>query len=166
MSKALLVGDTHFGHNNICKYRTQFSTAEEHHNVILDNILSVAGKRDTLWLMGDIAFDEKGFEYFIKICEHVGNVKVIMGNHDMNDAIAWAFYATSVYGITKHKKCWMSHAPIHSDELRGSVNIHGHTHFKSIDDPRYYCVSMEQIDYKPINLQTIIATFRERGVYK
>ena len=30
MSKVFFISDTHFGHNNICKYRPQFSSAKEH----------------------------------------------------------------------------------------------------------------------------------------
>ena len=55
----------------------------------------------------------------------------------------------------KYKEFWLSHSPIHDSELRGKFNIYGHTHFKYVDDPRYRCVSMEQIDYKLISLDKI-----------
>jgi calcineurin-like phosphoesterase family protein len=60
-----------------------------------------------------------------------------------------------VYSLFKYKNMWLSHAPIHPDELRGRVNIHGHTHYHVIDDSRYLNVCMEQIDYTPIELHEL-----------
>jgi calcineurin-like phosphoesterase family protein len=63
----------------------------------------------------------------------------------------------------------MSHIPIHPQSMnRWKLNVHGHTHDKLIQskvgeifygnysDPRYRCVSMEQINYTPIDLMEII----------
>lgn len=68
----------------------------------------------------------------------------------------------------KYKGFWLSHAPIHSDHLSGSHNIHGHLHSNSvyeivdingfatpIKDQRYINVSVEQLDGKPISFEDI-----------
>lgn len=60
-----------------------------------------------------------------------------------------------VQGFMKYKEFWLSHAPIHPNELRGKVNIHGHVHSATIDDDRYFNTSLENIGYKPISLQEI-----------
>ena len=39
------------------------------------------------------------------------------------------------------------------------VNIHGHTHSVSMTGANYYNVSVEAIDYRPINFNTIVETF-------
>jgi len=51
----------------------------------------------------------------------------------------------------------MSHIPIHPQNMeRWKLNIHGHMHSNVIDDPKYRCVSVEQIGFKPLDLQEII----------
>ena len=62
MSNVWVCADLHLGHKAITKYRTQFSTAEEHHLTILDNVLTCVGKRDKIFLLGDIVF-KGGEEY-------------------------------------------------------------------------------------------------------
>lgn len=73
-------------------------------------------------------------------------------HHTMKDLVE-AF--DEVYSLKKYKEFWLSHAPIHPDELRGKVNIHGHTHYHNISDARYVNVSMEQINFMPIELHEI-----------
>ena len=57
--------------------------------------------------------------------------------------------------FVKYKEFWLSHAPIHPEELRDRINIHGHVHYKNIDDARYFNVSCENIGFKPISLENI-----------
>ena len=61
-----------------------------------------------------------------------------------------------------YKGFWMSHCPIHSDEMRNRIgNIHGHTHKHSIDDERYYNVSLDVHDYKFIEFDMILEKFKK-----
>ena len=64
--------------------------------------------------------------------------------------------------IISTKNFWVTHIPIHSDEMRGKFNIYAHTHNHVIDDWRYFCTSMEQINYKAVSLQEIRKVFDER----
>jgi len=61
----------------------------------------------------------------------------------------------SVYSLKKYREFWLSHCPIHPAELRGKMNIHGHVHYATLDDKRYFNTSLENIDYKPINIEEI-----------
>lgn len=80
MSKLLITSDLHLGHKNICKYRTQFSSADEHHNFIFENLATNVSKRDTLYILGDCAFDKYWLDKVKSIkCQHK---KLILGNHD------------------------------------------------------------------------------------
>ena len=57
----------------------------------------------------------------------------------------------------------LTHIPIHPESLaRWGLNVHGHLHanvvklsLAQIPDPRYFNVSMEQINYTPISLETV-----------
>ena len=54
----MITSDLHLGHNNIHKFRTKYSTAEDHHNEIFENLAVNINKADSLILLGDIAFDK------------------------------------------------------------------------------------------------------------
>ena len=67
-----------------------------------------------------------------------------------------------VEGMLRYKHAWLTHSPIHTDELRGKINIHGHTHFHCIDDTRYENVCMENIDYTPVEWFKLIEKRKKR----
>jgi calcineurin-like phosphoesterase family protein len=60
-----------------------------------------------------------------------------------------------VAGIIKYKGFWLSHAPIHPEELRGKPNIHGHVHTNTLNDSRYFNASLENIGYKPVSIEEV-----------
>lgn len=162
MSVVYLISDTHFGHRNIPKYRPEFSNVLEHDEFIFNRIMDTVTKRDTLWILGDIAFTMEAFnKYIVPIADRVSVIRGCLGNHD-NERVEAPSIQTylnagfDLHGITKYKHAWISHAPIHPAELRGKVNIHGHVHGQSIMDPKYVNVSCEAVDYTPISYQSIM----------
>lgn len=160
MSNVFFAGDLHFGHIGISKFRP-FSSEEEHRETIIENFNSVLGKRDTLWLMGDIAFNAEVIAQVNRI--QCARKFLVLGNHDYKNIRLWLSVVDEIFGITKQKGMWLSHAPIHPDELRGKINVHGHVHYATIDDPRYFNVSLENIGYKPISLLEIRERIGDRG---
>lgn len=169
MSKVYHIGDLHLGHRNILKYREEFSSIEEHNGTIVDNIKSTINKRDTLWLHGDILFsdDDKTLLDFYEVVSHCENIRWILGNHDTDNTKRQKLMMTifkvlsegcnfQVHSLVKYKGSWLSHAPLHPDELRGKINIHGHVHSQSIDDNKYFNVSCENVGYKPVTYQEIL----------
>ena len=171
MSQVFLVGDLHLDHRNICKYRPQFSSLEEHNQIIVDNVLSTGGKRDTLILMGDCFFSTESLVYLRQFKANYGRIWWILGNHDTDNTERQDNVFTAVkeglvdrlhglHGLLKYKDTWLSHAPIHPEELRGRKNIHAHGHdFTLPDTARYQSVSLEQISYKPIEYHQILNRF-------
>lgn len=57
--------------------------------------------------------------------------------------------------MVKYKNLWLTHAPIHPDELRGKKNVHGHCHGHILNDKRYINVCVEHAD-RPIPIEEII----------
>jgi len=165
MSKVYLIGDTHFGHRNILKYRNQFKSIEEHDQTIIDNFNKVIKKRDSVYFMGDIAFTDEGF----KLLEKLNDCKktLILGNHDWQhfkgDKFEAFKYFDNVVASMKKKGCWLTHIPIHPNELRGSYCIHAHTHNYNLEDLRYFNTSLENIDYTPIELEEVIQILKDRN---
>lgn len=170
MSKLLITSDLHLGHKNIHKYRTRFSTACEHHNFVFENLATNVGKRDTLYILGDCAFDKFWLEKIKNIkCQHK---KLICGNHDSEHhtmkELCDAF--DSVEALMSKRNVWFSHCPIHPQEMRGRLlNIHGHLHNQIVEKPvfeygklfvkpdlHYFNVCVEHTNYKPISFAEIM----------
>ena len=70
----------------------------------------------------------------------------------------------------------LSHIPVHTESLaRFRKNVHGHLHGnqvmktvgfwpfkKKVVDPRYFCVCVENTDFRPISLEDVIARMKKR----
>lgn len=169
MSCVWHVGDLHLGHKAITKYRDVESVA--HNNeLMVENILKVVRKRDTLWLHGDIFFSsEVMYEYAPVLSERIGYLHLILGNHDFErmpqaEKLLCLNYLLDlgyqIHGLVKNRGIWLSHAPIHPDELRGSLCCHGHVHTATIDDPRYVNVSVDNTGFAPVKRQDILGGWR------
>ena len=162
----MITSDLHLGHKAICKYRPQFSTMEEHNETLFENLATNINKRDTLFLLGDVAFD---LSWHHKISEIKCRHKVlILGNHDTDRKPRVHEFASlydRVHGLLSHRNDWWSHCPIHPQELRGRLgNIHGHLHGNHVwsentqdcIDQRYINACVEHTNYKPISFEELV----------
>jgi len=151
MSAVYFISDLHFGHRNILRFRKQFDSIEHHNDTIVENWNSVVTKRDKVFVLGDACFDEES----LGIVNRLNGVKhLVMGNHEYISPKLWEVFQW-VSGPIKYKDFWLSHMPIHPEELRGKRNIHGHMHEATIPDPRYFSVCCEQVNFTPIGYQYI-----------
>jgi calcineurin-like phosphoesterase family protein len=165
MSVQWFIGDTHYGHNGISqKFRTHFVSDEEHNETIHQNIMGVSGKRDTLFILGDICFKTDQFWRIEEYSKNFEKVFLCGGNHDHASLFRYASQFDNVYtfGIIKKFSFWLSHAPVHPQELYRGMNVHGHVHSNTVPDARYYNVSCENINYQPVSLQHIRSVFEDR----
>lgn len=164
MSKVRFISDLHLGHNRIIefsgKYRGNVTTTEEHDKWIVQQWNTVVSKNDTVMVLGDICFDRDKLHLFKYM---KGNKHLILGNHDKFGLDEYAHFFSKIHGFTKYKGFWLSHSPIHPQELRGKFNIHGHVHQNIIQDPRYISVCVEALEGKPISFEEIqqLASQRE-----
>lgn len=155
MSEVYFIGDLHAGHKNIHKFRTQFESEEDHFKFVKKAYYGVVTKRDRVFFMGDTAFTK---ERLWDIATWPRHKTAILGNHCTERGCTIRDYVEAfddVQGFMKYKEFWLSHAPIHPNELRGKINIHGHVHSATIEDERYFNTSLENIGYSPISLQQI-----------
>ena len=163
MSKVWVVSDAHWGHKNILKYRPEFSEIYDHDWVIMENILQSVNKRDTLWMLGDMFFDLDSLKFARSLRSHVKYIHFVLGNHDSDNnkrqevlrSIIAEDLVDKIHGLAKVNGVWMSHAPIHPDELRGKPNIHGHVHKCTLDDKRYFNACVDVNEYGPVAFQEI-----------
>jgi calcineurin-like phosphoesterase family protein len=155
-AKVYFISDLHLGHNKILNFSGDYrggTTTEEHDEWIINQWNSVVTKRDVVYVLGDVAFTREGLD---KCRQLHGYKKLILGNHDkymVSEYMTRGFKILS--GIVKYKRFWLSHAPIHPNELRGLINIHGHVHSQSIDDLRYINVCVEPLNGIPLFLEEL-----------
>jgi calcineurin-like phosphoesterase family protein len=166
-SKKWVISDLHLGHKNILKYSGALrggTTSEEHDLWIVDQWNSVVRKQDLVYVLGDVAFDENSLHLVNRL---KGEKKLIRGNHDILPTQTYLRYFNNVYGLYSHKATfWMSHAPIHTQELRGRINLHGHVHQNSIllagePDPSYINCCVEMSYGIPQSLDDLLEKYRE-----
>jgi len=159
MSKVLFIGDLHLDHGNVHKFRKEFVSDTHHHEHVMEKVLMTVNKKDLLYLMGDSAFSRSAIELLKEI---KGRVILVKGNHDYPNSRYFLDVVEEVHGITKYKRAWLTHCPIHPAELWGKFNIHGHVHQNTIltdtgeIDARYVNVCAENIDYTPISFADIV----------
>ena len=142
MSTPRFIADLHMGHKNIWKYRPVFESTL-HNDLYFQYVLeAVCTKRDTMFFLGDIVFNEIYLD-FIKSLP--GTKILILGNH-CTEFVSTKLLCDAfdeVHGLLKYKEYWLSHAPLHPDELRGKRNVHGHVHTESVNDAQYLNVSVD-----------------------
>jgi len=153
--------DLHLGHRAAAHFR-EFESVDEHDDTIVHNINARVNKRDKLFILGDLAFSDKGLNRIFDInCQ---NIELLMGNHDKYPAHRYFKYVQKLHGFYKYKDFWLSHCPIHPNEMyRAKGNLHGHVHKTSnsprIEDPRYFNVNIDMNNMFPISFKYILERF-------
>ena len=161
------ISDTHFSDRGILKtFHRPFKDINEMNTSLYHNIVNtLADKNDTLFFLGDAGSGLHMFEYFAM--DNIFNLVWILGNHDNCKAVYELFNKYPNIIIYNNpimvNGLWLSHEPIGCMLPECPyLNIHGHTHSlnygnggKWLDGNRYFNVSVENIDYKPISFNEI-----------
>lgn len=137
----------------------------------------VVGPKDKVYHLGDVVINRKA----LKILSRLNGEKVLIkGNHDIFRAEEYLEYFKDIRGSHILDKYVMTHIPIHTASIeRWSGNIHGHLHSNKVmmhpmdidggrwpwpaEDPRYFCASVENINYTPIAFEEVKQIMRERN---
>lgn len=154
-----LIADLHFFHDNIVEYENRpFSDGEDMNNQLILNWNNTVKKRERVFVLGDVSFGNRSMTKDI-ITRLNGHKTLILGNHDRRKSVKYwkdvGFDEVSKYPILFENHFILSHEPL--NYVPGPfMNIHGHMHSKSMNNPKkYFSVSCEQIDYKPIDFKII-----------
>lgn len=169
MSNIFFASDHHFGQHNILTFKQNdgtplrnFSSIEEMHEHIVGQHNKVVRAKDKVYFLGDVCISRKASA--LEILARMNGEKVLIkGNHDLCKIGAYLEYFKDVRGSHQFDGLIMTHIPIHPASLaRWGLNVHGHLHSNkvtvgdlNIPDSRYFCVSVEQINYTPISLDEI-----------
>jgi calcineurin-like phosphoesterase family protein len=159
--KKLILADNHFQHKNIIKYESRPYLSVD--DMDLDMIYkwnSVANYDDIVYNLGDIALANMDFLTWLSYQLH-GEIHLIKGNHDRKSnaqyqSLGWKVYNKPI--ILWKDRVILSHRKL--DVGNKWLNIHGHTHSKTVNDKNHFCVSVEHINYTPIDLDELIRSLR------
>lgn len=161
MATVWFTSDWHLGHKNILNFAAGSRLVDnlvDHDRLLFANYQRLISKRCTCYFLGDIAFYD--LNYLDDIKKLNGRKFLVRGNHDNFSLKDYANVFDDVFGIVKYKQFWLSHAPVHPEELRGKRNIHGHVHGNSIMlnhqlDNRYINVCPEVTAMCPMSIDQI-----------
>lgn len=165
--KLYFIGDIHDMHKKCIEFDGRpFETVEDMHQALVNNWNRVISKGDTVVIVGDLAFNLKDAEHFLR--ETNGYKYLVLGNHDKwykgilrCENILGVGDIVNVHTETETIVC--CHYPLESWEKMhyGSIHVHGHLH-KSDEVKekvnRYNCGCMIW-NYTPIKIQDMIDRF-------
>jgi len=160
-----IVSDTHFGHKNIVKYCNR---PTNHNELMIQKWKSLVRPEDTVLHLGDVSvwYGDDMFYWLSMAGSLPGQKKLIKGNHDKFKP---KVYAENGFEMIpefiqeiKGQRVLFSHYPDDHRTSEWDINVHGHVHNKGIDphlamtNRRYRNVSIEMMDYKPVQACDIL----------
>ena len=176
--------DTHFAHENMCKFLDYdgervrpFNSYKECDELMIQNWNEVVKPQDKVYFLGDLTFNKNEAD---KIMPRLNGKKcLIRGNHDMFKLKWYSLWFYDVRGCYNLENYFLSHVPIHPDsKARFKMNIHGHLHrglvykhnkkgeMTKIPDVWYRNVCMDANGYKLIPFEQIqheFSVYKQRG---
>ena len=182
MANIWFVSDRHLNHSNlVLKFKdtegnparpnpvtnTWFTSVEEHNEMMIEEHNKLVKPQDKVYDLGDFAFGPKslhnGFAHRFN-----GHHRLIPGNHDdIEHLMSFGFYEkVEIWRLFKEHGFTCTHIPIHHEQFRHNsiVNVHGHVHQNSVDDPRWINICLEKTNMRPIHLDEIKLEIKNRGL--
>lgn len=173
-----VISDTHFNHKNILKFKDSatgkpirdFSDVDEMNEHMIDCWNSVVKAGDIVYHLGDVMFGDK--EWFATNWPRLkGSKRLLMGNHDDGKYLGSGgfFKKVGMWRMFPEFGLMLSHVPLHKSNLlrlldkSGSypedcetlLNVHGHIHQNKSPEGPYKNVSVEAINYTPVNIEEL-----------
>lgn len=173
MSRTWVTADLHLGHRNILNFtdnegnKIRPGFTDEHHmnNVLRNNWNELVNPEDRVYILGDLVINRRSIPL---IGGFNGRKVLVKGNHDLFKLKDYLPYFDDIRScVTSPHQYIMSHIPIHPSSLaRWQINIHGHLHKNVVrlengkPDCRYHCVSVENTNFKPVLLDSILKEYK------
>ncbi len=173
MPNSFFISDTHFGHTGVCKFLRDDGTKlrpwddpDEMDQAMIENWNKTVRPNDKVYHLGDVVINRKSLKTLALLN---GDKVLIKGNHDIFKLNEYTEFFRDIRGYHVLNGMILSHIPIHEESIaRFGVNIHGHLHYNRVKkngeiDPRYFNVSVEQINYTPISIDELRQRVIEQG---
>ena len=181
MPAVFLVSDTHFGHAGVCRFLREDGTKlrpwdnpDEMDEEMVKRWNETVRPNDKVYHLGDVVINRKALKTLGRLN---GDKVLIKGNHDIFRLDEYIPYFRDIRAYHVMNGMILSHVPVHTESIaRFGTNIHGHLHANRVKmkvqfphketeiiDPRYFNVSVEQIDFKPILFEHALIKIKEQG---
>lgn len=168
MANSFLIADTHFGHAGVCNFLRNDGTKLRPWTdpVQMDKDMveywnDTVRPNDKVYHLGDVVMHRKSLETLDQL--H-GDKILVKGNHDIFKLEDYTKYFRDIRAYVVMDNFILSHIPVHPESKgRFKGNIHGHLHANKLDDPWYLCVSVEQINYRPISWADAIKRMEQQN---
>lgn len=150
-----VISDTHFNHSNIIKYCNRpFYDVFEMNEIMVKNWNAVVKEEDIVYHLGDVYLGDP----FI-LSRLRGRKRLILGNHDngKDQNLQKTFQKILMWRQFPEFGLLLTHVPVHPSTLskKWPVNVHGHIHNRESYGKEYKNVSVEMINYTPINIEEL-----------
>jgi calcineurin-like phosphoesterase family protein len=163
--KTFFIADTHFGDKRIFRYENRpFADVDEMDQQMISRWNAVVSPEDIVYHLGDFGGDSRESQILSKLN---GIKYLIKGNHDTQSNSAYRDFGFSeVYDhpIILGGFWILSHEALYVNTNMPYANLFGHVHASPIVkdfSPHHYCVSVERIDYTPIDFDEIKRKIKE-----
>lgn len=180
MRDTWVISDTHLFHTNILKFTDsntgklvrgdRFDNVDQMNECMLENWNSVVKQGDIVYHLGDVVMGDH--DQFKKLWPKFnGSKRLIVGNHDDIKFLSTGgfFQKVLMWRMWPEFGLMFSHVPLHESSLlrltvrdgkypedcETLLNVHGHIHQNPSPEGPYRNVSVEAIDYTPINIEEL-----------
>lgn len=172
MSNTFLISDHHFSQLSIITFKRDdgsklrdFNSIKEMNDHMISAWNSVISNNDKVYYLGDLCNNAHTLDEVMPQLN--GRRKILIkGNHDTLKVSQYIKYFDDIRAYHVLDKLVLSHVPVHPESLsRYRGQIHGHTHFRNVKfpngetDPRYFNVSVENLNYIPVSFDFIRSKF-------
>ena len=177
MPSVFLTSDTHFGHAGVCRFTCDdgvtkirpWTDPNEMDEEMVKRWNDTVKPNDKVYHLGDVVINRRCLSILHRLN---GDKVLIKGNHDIFKLSDYTPHFRDIRGYHVMNNIILSHVPVHPDSFgRFRANIHGHLHQRRVMcevwgeygiDPRYFNVSVEQTDFKPILFEEVLKKIKEQ----
>lgn len=133
---------------------------EKMDKTILRNWRETVKGDDTIINLGDVFFKWSKERAQNVIQNLPGHKVLILGNHDRSHSVDWwrevGFHEVYPWPIIYKEWYILSHEEVFLNEKMPYINLHGHRHEVKLNKPCYINVCVENTDYKPVLLSSLL----------
>jgi calcineurin-like phosphoesterase family protein len=155
--------DLHLLHPKIIDICDRPTTIEEHDKWLIDRINEKVGKKDTLYILGDVSMGNKIDTE--KLLDKIHGKKVlILGNHDNNIKTSTRFTEiTQIKDFNFNSPSYpnihivLCHYPLMSwnRKVFGSMSLYGHVHGRQENQGLSFDIGVDANNWYPLNLEEV-----------
>ena len=164
--------DTHFGHDNVIKFCNRpFRSANHMDAVLMQNLWTMVGPKDVLWIIGDFAHGPKSkdSDWLTKLFAKLPGAEkhLIVGNHDLEPTLALPWDSISHLAEVGDGPNKQAHTLCHYPMItwnharRQALQMFGHVHNNWRGTRNSVNVGVDVWDYAMTSYQWI--KLRRRG---